>query len=97
QPGEPGRRHLDDRDRARAQGSRDRRQATRQGPQGRAWQRRRREEGRALPRAPSRDPHKGEPALTLTFENDDEPNIVRDLALITSKPMFYVANVKEDQ
>ena len=34
---------------------------------------------------------KGEPALALTFENDDEPKIVRDLALLTSKPMFYVA------
>ncbi|MEM9070271.1 MAG: redox-regulated ATPase YchF [Myxococcota bacterium] len=39
----------------------------------------------------------GKPARIFEVEGDDEKGIVRDLCLITSKPMFYVANVKEDQ
>jgi GTP-binding protein YchF len=40
---------------------------------------------------------KGEPARMITYEHDDEIAIVRDLGLITQKPMFYVCNVSEDQ
>ena len=40
---------------------------------------------------------KGEPARLITYEHDDEIIIVRDLALITQKPIFYVCNVSEDQ
>ena len=39
----------------------------------------------------------GEPARTVDFENEDERRVLRDMFLITRKPMFYVANVKEDQ
>lgn len=40
----------------------------------------------------------GEPARTFEVPDaDDEREIFRDLFLITAKPMFYVANVKEDQ
>lgn len=39
----------------------------------------------------------GTPALGFAVEGDDEQIIVRDLQLITSKPMFYVCNVKEEQ
>ncbi len=39
----------------------------------------------------------GEPASTLTVESEDERKVVRDMFLLTRKPMFYVCNVKEDQ
>jgi len=39
----------------------------------------------------------GEPARGFEVEGDDEKAILRDLFLITAKPMFYVANVKDDQ
>ncbi len=39
----------------------------------------------------------GKPARTFSVEGEDESAIVRDLFLLTIKPMFYVANVKEDQ
>lgn len=38
----------------------------------------------------------GEPALGFEATNPDEETILRDLFLITAKPMFYVANVAED-
>lgn len=40
---------------------------------------------------------KGEPARLLTYESDDEVPVVRDLMLITQKPLFYVCNVREEQ
>ena len=39
----------------------------------------------------------GDPAIRLEIESDDERTIVRDLCLITRKPMFFVCNVKEEQ
>ncbi len=36
-------------------------------------------------------------ARSVTTEDDDERELVRELALITNKPVFYVCNVKEDQ
>jgi ribosome-binding ATPase len=39
----------------------------------------------------------GQPARTVATEDEDQQNLVRDLALITSKPTFYVCNVREDQ
>jgi hypothetical protein len=39
----------------------------------------------------------GTPVRGFEVEGDDEQNIVRDLQLITGKPMFYVCNVKEEQ
>ncbi len=41
----------------------------------------------------------GQPARTFDASDldPDEKNILRDLCLITSKPMFYIANVSEDQ
>ncbi|MBZ0120424.1 MAG: redox-regulated ATPase YchF [Sandaracinaceae bacterium] len=36
-------------------------------------------------------------ALDLSDADDDEKRIVRDLFLITSKPLFYVCNVQEEQ
>lgn len=39
----------------------------------------------------------GEPAAGFAPKDEEEQRIVRDLALITTKPMFFVANVKEDQ
>ena len=40
----------------------------------------------------------GKPArLYEAGDDEDKQNIVRDLALITRKPIFYVCNVKEDQ
>ena len=40
---------------------------------------------------------KGDLASSLTYENEDEVPVIRDLQLITGKPIFYVANVKEEQ
>ena len=39
----------------------------------------------------------GTPARGFEVEGDDEQRILHDLFLITAKPMFYVANVKEEQ
>lgn len=39
----------------------------------------------------------GKPASTVRAENDDEALVVRDLFLLTRKPMFFVANVAEAQ
>lgn len=39
----------------------------------------------------------GEPASMVTVANDDERKVVREMFLLTDKPMFYVCNVKEDQ
>ena len=39
----------------------------------------------------------GQRAISVVFEKDDERRIVRELMLLTSKPMFYVCNVKEHQ
>jgi ribosome-binding ATPase len=39
----------------------------------------------------------GEPVSTVEPQDEDERLILRDLFLLTSKPMFYVANVQEDQ
>lgn len=36
-------------------------------------------------------------ARTVTTDDEDEREIVRELSLITNKPVFYVCNVKEDQ
>ncbi len=40
---------------------------------------------------------KGEPARMLELESDDEALVVKDLQLITQKPLFYVCNVREEQ
>jgi GTP-binding protein YchF len=39
----------------------------------------------------------GKRASAYTPENEDEAKIVRELGLITAKPLFYVCNVKEEQ
>ena len=39
----------------------------------------------------------GKLARSLKFEDEDAFNLIRDLALITVKPLFYVCNVKEEQ
>jgi GTP-binding protein YchF len=39
----------------------------------------------------------GEPASVVPIEDDDHQRIVRELCLITKKPMFFVANVSEGQ
>jgi GTP-binding protein YchF len=39
----------------------------------------------------------GRPASSVSFDGEDERRIVRDLFLLTNKPQFFVANVKEDQ
>jgi ribosome-binding ATPase len=39
----------------------------------------------------------GRLASAFIPESEDETKIVRDLGLITAKPLFYVCNVKEDQ
>lgn len=39
----------------------------------------------------------GKPVSVVTSEDRDKQTIIRDLCLITNKPMFYVCNVKEDQ
>ena len=38
----------------------------------------------------------GKPARVITPENDVEKNLLRDLCLLTTKPVLYVANVNED-
>ncbi len=40
---------------------------------------------------------KGELARTCTFDNEEDAKIVKELMLLTSKPIFYVCNVREDQ
>lgn len=39
----------------------------------------------------------GNSASQFSTDDEDEKKILRDLFLITTKPLFYVANVKEDQ
>ena len=39
----------------------------------------------------------GKLARSVKFEDEDAINLIRDLALITVKPLFYVCNVKEEQ
>jgi GTP-binding protein YchF len=39
----------------------------------------------------------GKRASVLTPDNEDEAKALRELGLITQKPLFYVCNVKEDQ
>ena len=39
----------------------------------------------------------GKRASAFTPENEDENRAIKELSLITSKPLFYVCNVKEDQ
>ena len=39
----------------------------------------------------------GKAASFVTSDDEDEQKIIRDLFLITNKPMFFVANVKDDQ
>jgi GTP-binding protein YchF len=39
----------------------------------------------------------GKRAALVECEDETEEHVLRELALITSKPMFYVANVREDQ
>ncbi len=39
----------------------------------------------------------GKLAAGVVVEDEDQKQIVRELCLITAKPMFYVCNVKEDQ
>ncbi|MEM7449469.1 MAG: redox-regulated ATPase YchF [Myxococcota bacterium] len=39
----------------------------------------------------------GAPASQIDVQDDDEERVLRDLFLLTAKPMFFVANVKEDQ
>jgi ribosome-binding ATPase len=38
----------------------------------------------------------GKPARTVSPENEDEAKVMKDLHLITAKPVMYVANVAED-
>ena len=39
----------------------------------------------------------GNPATTIAPKDEDEDTILRDLHLLTRKPSFFVANVKDDQ
>ena len=39
----------------------------------------------------------GKLATSLVIDDDDHKQIVRELCLITAKPLFYVCNVKEEQ
>jgi GTP-binding protein YchF len=39
----------------------------------------------------------GRPAIEYTPKDEEEQKIIKELFLITAKPMFYVANVKEEQ
>jgi len=39
----------------------------------------------------------GKRAIVIKAANDDEAKVLKELCLITDKPMFYVCNVKEDQ
>lgn len=39
----------------------------------------------------------GEPASTITTDDEDEAKVMRDLFLLSRKKVFYVANVSEDQ
>ncbi len=41
--------------------------------------------------------NEGEPARGVEVKDDDEEKLLRELCLITTKPMFYVCNVSEDQ
>jgi GTP-binding protein YchF len=39
----------------------------------------------------------GQPARVVSTDDEDQLLVLRDLALITTKPTFYVCNVREDQ
>lgn len=39
----------------------------------------------------------GEPASTVTTDDEDEAKVMRDLFLLSAKKVFYVANVSEEQ
>jgi len=39
----------------------------------------------------------GKPATAVEAEDEDEAQILRDMFLLTNKPSFFVANVKDDQ
>ncbi|MDW8246858.1 MAG: redox-regulated ATPase YchF, partial [Sandaracinaceae bacterium] len=39
----------------------------------------------------------GKPARTLNLEDEDEQALIRELFLLTQKPVFYVCNIKESQ
>ena len=41
--------------------------------------------------------NQGQPARTLAVESDQHAELLRDLCLLTSKPVLYVANVSEDE
>lgn len=40
--------------------------------------------------------NQGKPARTLAVENDQQNELLRDLCLLTTKPVLYVANVSEE-
>jgi GTP-binding protein YchF len=40
--------------------------------------------------------NEGKPARTVTPQSDGEKSVLRDLCLLTTKPVLYVANVNED-
>jgi GTP-binding protein YchF len=41
--------------------------------------------------------NEGKPATAIKPNDDDEATVLRDMFLLTSKPTFFVANVKDDQ
>ncbi|MEM7436009.1 MAG: redox-regulated ATPase YchF [Myxococcota bacterium] len=41
--------------------------------------------------------NEGKPASTIAPADEDEAQVLRDMFLLTSKPSFFVANVKDDQ
>ncbi|MGB5810860.1 MAG: redox-regulated ATPase YchF [Polyangiales bacterium] len=41
--------------------------------------------------------NEGKPASVITASDEDEEQILHDMFLLTSKPSFFVANVKDDQ
>ncbi|MGB5697727.1 MAG: redox-regulated ATPase YchF [Polyangiales bacterium] len=41
--------------------------------------------------------NEGKPATAIEPNDDDEATVLRDMFLLTSKPTFFVANVKDDQ
>lgn len=40
---------------------------------------------------------RGRPARTVATDDDEQRGLVRELSLLTNKPLFYVCNVKEEQ
>jgi GTP-binding protein YchF len=39
----------------------------------------------------------GKLAITIEAQNEDEAKVIKEMCLITTKPLFYVCNVKEEQ